>query len=194
VTWSETELVERAVRGEPEATATLLSTLQPGIVRYCRARLGQIGGAYTTADDVSQDVCIALLTALPRYRDQGVPFSAFVYSIAARKVTDAQRAAMKHPRPAADPAFERPETAPGPEERAIASDQARLLDRLLDHLPEAQREIVVLRVAVGLSADEVGHALNMSSVAVRVAQSRALARLRSLAADVLGEPVKRRLA
>jgi RNA polymerase sigma-70 factor (ECF subfamily) len=172
----------------------LLSTLQPGIVRYCRARLGKIGGAYTTADDVSQDVCIALLTALPRYRDQGVPFSAFVYSIAARKVTDAQRAAMKQPRPAPEPAFERPDTHPGPEEKAIAADQARLLGRLLDHLPETQREIVVLRVAVGLSADEVGNTLNMSSVAVRVAQSRALARLRSLAADVIGEPVKRRLA
>lgn len=194
MTWSESELVDRAVRGEPEATATLLSQVQPGIVRYCRARLGKIGGAYTTADDVSQEVCIALLTAIPRYRDQGVPFSAFVYSIAARKVTDAHRAAMKHATPSPDPAFERPDTDPGPEQRALAADQARLLGRLLEHLPDTQREIVVLRIAVGLSADEVGHTLNMSSVAVRVAQSRALAKLRALAADVLGEPLERGLA
>lgn len=77
----------------------------------------------------------------------------------------------------------------------MAADQARLLGQLLQHLPDTQREIVVLRVAVGLSADEVGHTLNMTSVAVRVAQSRALARLRTLAAEVFNEtPMERRAA
>ncbi|HCT77850.1 MAG TPA: RNA polymerase sigma factor ShbA [Micromonosporaceae bacterium] len=195
MTWSEAELVDRAVRGESEATAALLTSVQPGVVRYCRARLGRIGGAYTTADDISQEVCIALLKALPRYRQQGVPFSAFVYGIAARKVTDAQRAAMRLATPTPDPAFDRPDTDPGPEQRAVAADQARLLGQLLQHLPDTQREIVVLRVAVGLSADEVGHTLNMTSVAVRVAQSRALARLRTLAAEVFNEtPMERRAA
>ena len=74
--------------------------------------------------------------------------------------------------------------------RTIAT--ARILDRLLNRLPETQREIVVLRVAVGLSAEEVGVALDMTSVAVRVAQSRALAKLRSLAADLFDEPMERR--
>ncbi|WP_157631721.1 RNA polymerase sigma factor ShbA [Catelliglobosispora koreensis] len=194
MTWPETELVDRAVRGEPDATSALLSSVQPGIVRYCRARLGKIGGGFTTADDISQEVCIAILKALPKYRQQGVPFSAFVYSIAARKVTDAQRAAIRQAAPAPDPAFERPDPDPGPEQRAVAADQARLLGVLLEHLPETQREIVVLRVAVGLSADEVGSTLNMTPVAVRVAQSRALARLRTLAADVFGEPMERRAA
>ena len=148
--------MDRAVRGEPDATAALLSNVQPGVIRYCRARLGKTGGAYTTADDISQEVCIALLTALPRYRQQGVPFSAFVYGIAARKVTDAQRAAMKLAVPAIDTTLDRPDTNPGPEQQAVNADQARLLYQLLSHLPETQREIVVLRVAVGLSADEVG--------------------------------------
>jgi RNA polymerase sigma-70 factor (ECF subfamily) len=194
VTWPETELVDRAVRGEPEATSVLLGGVQPGIVKYCRARLGKIGGAYTTADDISQEVCIALLKALPRYQHQGVPFSAFVFGIAARKVTDAQRAAIRHAAPAPDPAFDRPDTDPGPEQLAVAADQARLLGQLLEHLPETQREIVVLRVAVGLSADEVGSTLNMTPVAVRVAQSRALARLRTLAANIFDEPMERRVA
>ena len=66
-------------------------------------------------------------------------------------------------------------------------DQARRLSRLLRHLSELHREIVVLRVAVGLSADEVGSTLGMSAGAVRVAQSRALAHLRQLAAGVFDE-------
>jgi len=188
VAWSETELVSRAARGERDATAALLSSVQPAVVRYCRARLGRIGGAYTTADDVSQEVCVALLRALPRYREQGVPFSAFVYSIAARKVTDAQRAALRHAPPVAE-RFDQPDHDPGPEERALNAERARLLSRLLNKLPEIQREIVLLRVAVGLSAEEVGRALDMTAVAVRVAQSRALQRLRTLADGVL-DPVE----
>jgi RNA polymerase sigma-70 factor, ECF subfamily len=184
VTWSETELVARAARGERDATDALISSVQPGVVRYCRARLGRIGGAYTTADDVSQEVCVALLRALPRYRQQGVPFSAFVYSIAARKVTDAQRAALRHTPPVAE-RFDQPDRAPGPEQRALSAEQVRLLAHLLGQLPDIQREIILLRVAVGLSAEEVGNTLNMTAVAVRVAQSRALHRLRQLADGVL---------
>jgi len=46
---------------------------------------------------------------------------------------------------------------------------------------------VLLRVAVGLSADEVGAVVGMSAAAVRVTQSRALAKLRTLAADSFRE-------
>ena len=57
---------------------------------------------------------------------------------------------------------------------------------LLQVLPAKQREILVLRVAVGLSAEETGHVLGMSAGAVRVAQHRALARLRALAVEEPG--------
>jgi RNA polymerase sigma-70 factor, ECF subfamily len=42
---------------------------------------------------------------------------------------------------------------------------------------------MVMRIAVGLSAEETGRALGMSPGAVRVAQHRALARLRQQAPD-----------
>jgi RNA polymerase sigma-70 factor (ECF subfamily) len=188
MTGPEAELVERAVRGDPEATSTLLAHIRPGVVRYCRAHLGRIGGRYTTADDVSQEVCIAVLKALPRYRDQGRPFSAFVYGIAAHKIADAQRAAVRHL--AVTPVetlLDRPDSTPGPEQQALATDQARRLSQLLGHLSKLQREILVLRVAVGLSAEEVGGALGMTAGAVRVAQSRALAHLRTLAPTAFTE-------
>ncbi|WP_319460163.1 RNA polymerase sigma factor ShbA [Micromonospora sp. RTP1Z1] len=182
------ELVHQAVQGDRTAMATLLTDLRPGLVRYCRARLGRIGGAYTTADDVAQEVCLAVLRALPRYRDQGSPFAAFVYGIAAHKVADAQRAAIRDSAvTSTDAPLERPDAAPGPEQQAVATDLARRLSVLLKKLPEGQREIVLLRVAVGLSADEVGTIVGMTAAAVRVAQSRALARLRTLAGNALDE-------
>ncbi|PZF84773.1 RNA polymerase sigma factor ShbA [Micromonospora deserti] len=184
----EPELVHRAARGDRSALAALLADVRPGLLRYCRARLGRIGGAYTTADDVAQEICLAVLRALPRYRDQGTPFSAFVYAIAGHKVADAQRAAVRASAvTTGDPPLETPDAEPGPEQRAVATDLARRLSVLLNRLPEAQREIVVLRVAVGLSAEEVGTIVGMSAPAVRVAQSRALARLRTLAGDTLDE-------
>jgi len=57
-------------------------------------------------------------------------------------------------------------------------EQAR---RLLARLPENQRELLLLRVVSGLSAEETGNVLGMSPGAVRVAQHRALARLRQMA-------------
>ncbi|MBY8874884.1 RNA polymerase sigma factor ShbA [Micromonospora sp. PLK6-60] len=182
------ELVRRAADGDRAATAALLTDARPRVVRYCRARLGRIGGAYTTADDVAQEVCLAVLRALPGYREQGRPFTAFVFAIAAHKVADAQRAAVRDATVAVtDGPPEQPDSAPGPEQQALATDLARRLSVLLDRLPEVQREIVTLRVAVGLPAEEVGAIVGMTAAAVRVAQSRALARLRTLAADGLDE-------
>ncbi|MEQ4305134.1 RNA polymerase sigma factor ShbA [Plantactinospora sp. B6F1] len=184
----ENELVARAARRDPEATAALLAEVRPGLVRYCRARLGRVGGAYATADDVAQEVCLAVLRALPRYRDQGRPFAAFLYTIAAHKVADAQRAAIRDSAVTTDgPLPDGPDSAPGPEQRAVATDLARRLSALLARLPEVHREIVLLRVAVGLTADEVGVIVGMSAAAVRVTQSRALARLRALAGTALDE-------
>ena len=56
--------------------------------------------------------------------------------------------------------------------------------RLMSTLPPKQREILVLRVVVGLSAEETADAVNSTPGAVRVAQHRALNRLRkALAAE-----------
>lgn len=188
MTGPEGELVERAVGGDPDATADLLAQVRPGVVRYCRARLGRVGGRYTTADDVSQEVCIAVLRSLPRYRDEGRPFAAFVYGIAAHKVADAQRAAVHHAVVTpTDTLLDRADGTPGPEQQALAADLTRRLAHLLRNLSDVHREIVVLRVAVGLSAEEVGRALGMSAGAVRVAQSRALAHLRTLAPSAFNE-------
>ncbi|HEX6686027.1 MAG TPA: RNA polymerase sigma factor ShbA [Candidatus Limnocylindrales bacterium] len=185
---TEPDLVAKAVQGKREAVESLLAHLRPQIVRYCRARLGPISGGYTTADDVAQEVCVAILGALPRFRDQGVPFSAFVFGIAARKVADAHRAATRgFPLSIVDNVPERADARPGPEQLAVASDLARHLHSLLGELTENQRDIIVLRVAVGLPAEEVGKVLGMSAAAVRVAQSRALHRLRTIASSLVDE-------
>ena len=70
-----------------------------------------------------------------------------------------------------------------PEEQVLQDGDAHFASYLLDRLPANLRELLLLRVAVGLSAEETGRALGMTPGAVRVAQHRALTRLRTYAAD-----------
>lgn len=181
------ELSSRAVQGDAAATERLLKVVHRMVRRYCRARLARFPGAEHTADDVAQEVCIAVLSALPRYRDEGRPFEAFVYRIAANKVADAQRASYRAAVPVAE-LPDGPETAPGPEELVMRDGDAKRARELLATLPETARELLILRVAVGLSAEETGRAMNMSAGAVRVAQHRAMQRLRALIDTPATEP------
>ena len=176
--------VGAAVDGDRQAIERLLASIRPLVVRYCRARVGRQERSFASADDVAQEVCLAVLTALPSYRDQGRPFLAFVYGIAAHKVADAHRSAARNRSEPVPEVPDAPETEAGPEQRAMQGELSDRMAVLLRVLPEKQREILLLRVVVGLSAEETAEAVGSTPGAVRVAQHRALARLRkSLAAE-----------
>jgi RNA polymerase sigma-70 factor (ECF subfamily) len=172
------ELVIAALAGDPEATGTLFVWIHPAIVRYCRARIGRTGAAYSSADDVAQEVCLAVLGALPRYNDDPESFLPFVYGIAAHKVADHYR---KAGRDKSEPSADVPDGIDldaSPEQQTLRSDMRARLGKLLDTLAPRQREILVLRLVVGLSAQETAVAIGLTATAVRVAQHRALAKLR----------------
>jgi RNA polymerase sigma-70 factor (ECF subfamily) len=175
-------LVSRAVGGDRGATADLVAHFHPAVHRYCRARLGRFAGSYDAADDVAQEVFVAVLAALPRFRDEGKPFAAFIFGIAAHKVADAKRAAYRRPTPvAAVP--DGPDDGPSPDDRLMRGVDAARARALLEYLSAEQREILLLRVVAGLSAEDTAAALDMTPGAVRVAQHRALRRLRVLASQ-----------
>lgn len=180
------QLATAAMTGDRKAVETLLAAVHRMVFRYCRARLIRMSGPDDAAQDVAQEVCIAVLTALPRYRDEGKPFEAFVYRIAANKVADARRAGYRSA-VIVDEVPDYEDASAGPEELAVLADDARRARVLLDALPGQQREILLLRVAVGMSAEETGRALGMSAGAVRVAQHRAMQRLRAMAEQPVGE-------
>lgn len=177
-TSADPQLVRRAAQGDRTAIATVLADVRPVLIRYCRARLGRSDGTYAPADALADEICLAVLRALPHHLGQRVPFPAFVHEIALTLVAAAQpRIAGLRAGPPADE----------PPQRAVVADPARRLSGLLDLLSEAQREILVLRVAVGLTAEQVGTALGISAAAVRVGQSRALTQLRTLPGNTVGE-------
>ena len=172
--------VALAISGDRPAVERLLGSIRPLVVRYCRARIGRQERSFASADDVAQEVCLGVLTALPSYRDQGRPFLAFVYGIAAHKVADAHRASSRNRSEPVPDLPDSPETDAGPEQRAMRGELSREMASLLKVLPDKQREILLLRVVVGLSAEETADAVGSTPGAVRVAQHRALTRLRKV--------------
>lgn len=186
-------LVDAAVHGDPDAVQSVLRWITPLVVRYCRARVGRGERTFSSADDVAQEVCLAVLTALPGYRDQGRPFLAFVYGIAAHKVADAHRSAVRN---RSDPVSDIPDSpaalADGPEQQTMQAELAEWMHRLLETLPDKQREILTLRVVMGMSAKETADAVGSTPGAVRVAQHRALAQLRRMLGVAAGQELDQR--
>jgi RNA polymerase sigma-70 factor (ECF subfamily) len=172
-------VVAEAVTGNRDALRTVLETIRPIVVRYCRARIGTTERSGLSADDIAQEVCLAAITALPRYKDQGRPFLAFVYGIAAHKVADAHRATARNRADPTDVVPERFSMEAGPEQLVLEAESSARMTKLLAVLPEKQREILILRVVVGMSAEETAEAVGSTAGAVRVAQHRALARLKA---------------
>ncbi len=179
LTGDELDAAVRAARqGDRVALTSVLESVHEPILRYCRGRIGVGERHLFSADDIAQEALMAVMTALPRYEDQGKPFMAFVYGIASHKVADAMRIAG---RVKADPVEAVPDVTTvlgGPEEMALDSDASRRMRQLLSVLPDKQREILVLRLVVGMSAEETADAVGSTPGAVRVAQHRALAKLK----------------
>ena len=162
-TLADRALVARARDGEELAIHLLVSAVRTIALRYSRARLSSYAGGAEVAEDVAQEVSLAVVDLLPRYTDQGAPFAALVFAVAANKVADAQRRFGRSPVQVVDEVPDREEPSLGPEQQ----------------LPERTARVIRLR-AEGLSAEEVGRLLGMTANAVRVAQHRGLARLREL--------------
>lgn len=170
------ELVPKARDGDRKALQEIIRAVHPKVLRYARARIG--GGKSPTAEDVAQEVCLAVATSISSYVDKGKPFMAFVYGIAFNKVADAHRAMA---RDKSNPTEEVPDSVDDqhtPEEATLTLDGSNRVRALLDSLSDKARDILILRVFVGLSAEETAAAVGSTPGAVRVAQHRALASLR----------------
>lgn len=169
-------LVRAAQAGDRIALGDLIATIRPAIYRYVLSRVGD----RATADDVTQEVAITVVTALARYQDTGHSVLAWAIGIANRKLSEAWRMRHRRDEVCVDAVPEPSGTGddPGPEHEYLALETTREVAALLATLPEPQGDILRLRIAAGLSAEETAAVLGMTAGAVRVAQHRALAKLR----------------
>jgi len=169
------EPVRRAQAGDTGAVEELIRRLRPRIFSYALARIGR----REEAEDATQETCVALASALPGFDPDAGKFTSFVFGIASNKVLMSQRSRGRRPE---IPVAELPDDssdAPGPAEQFERDDALRGLLARLDGLPERHRDVLMLRVVAGLTADETGEAIGTSAANVRVIQHRALTTLRA---------------
>jgi RNA polymerase sigma-70 factor, ECF subfamily len=189
---TETELDELALRasdGDRQALSELLDRIHGPVVWQCRARMNGRAIGQQTPEDIAQEVLIAVCGALGRFRPAETRWMAFVYGIVRNKVIDAYRAAGRdRSEPVEDvPDHVDDDDRAGPEAAVLRSADRALLHELLDQLPDLQREVLCLRVAIGYSAEETARMIGSTPGAVRVTQHRAMQKLRALIAKRQGE-------
>ena len=168
-----------AQAGAPQAVDRIVRLVHPFVLSWCRARVGTQNNRIS-AEDVAQDVCLAIADSIGSYRSGRSPFLSWVSAITSNKASDAYRRYYRDPSVPIDRFPDVPDTAQTPETALLRADSARELRGLLDQLPERQQAILIMRIIEGLSAEETGRLLGMTPGSVRVAQHRALRQLSHL--------------
>lgn len=175
----EATLIQEARQGSREAFGLLYARHRATIARYVAARIRDA----SDSEDLTEAIFESAWRAMGRYREQGVPFLAWLYRLAHNRVVDHYRA-LRPTVTLIPEVHESIEDASAPLELNI--DSADLL-KALHILTEDQRDVILLRFVQGMSGREVAQALDKREDAVRALQFRALATLRRILA---GEEVQ----
>ena len=166
-----TLLVERARGGDQAAWAGIYRLAYPRLLAFAQRRLGSPDAG---RDAVSETMVRAVAgIANYRYNDDGI--TPWLFGICRNVVAEAQRRDRRFV------GIEPPEQAvnPDPAGRLIAEQDGDIVRRAFSRLDPKERELLELRVLGQLSSEQAAAALGMKPGAVRMAQMRALARLRA---------------
>jgi RNA polymerase sigma-70 factor, ECF subfamily len=166
-------LVDRARSGDREAYAMLFDRFHDEIYRFATRRIGDpIAG-----QDAAAETFAAAFKGINRFRQTGAPFEAWLYTIARRRVVDQIRSRARHDH-AELPRNEQAMTASDGHEGSVVD--AMLLRALVARLPDTERDVVELRFMEDLDVEQTALRLGKHVGAVRVAQHRALTKLRTM--------------
>ena len=164
-------LLGQAKIGNERAMVVLYRGVQPGVIRYLRAREPRV------AEDLASEVWMGVLAGLGTFEGDEVAFRSWVFTIVHRRVADHRRkTGRRRTDPAPDEVLERP----GPDNSAdhvehLAAQEA--VQALIAGLPPDQAEVILLRVIADLPVADVAAITGKNEGHVRVLQHRALQRL-----------------
>ena len=173
----ERRLVERAKR-DPREFGVLYDRHFQQIYRFVYSRVRE----QTAAEDVTSEIFMKALRAMPRYQDTGRPFAAWLYQIAVNAIADRYRT-LKPSQPLED--FHDLSVAGPPlDEVAAQRDEMRRIWSLVEALPPQQRTALVLKFQEDMKIEDIAVAMGKTSGAVKLLIHRGVNRLRE-ESDVL---------
>ncbi len=164
-----------AAAGDVAAVSRLYDELVGPIYRYVAVRVRR----REDAEDLTQLVFERIVGALPRYRANGRPFTAWAFRIARNAVIDHAR--RDRPTEPLSPAHDRAATLEV-EAISLRGEEIRELQEAIQLLTADQREALILRYVAGLSAEEAGEVMGRRAGTIRGLTFRAINTLRRLLA------------
>jgi RNA polymerase sigma-70 factor (ECF subfamily) len=168
-----------AAQADPDAFGTLYRRYRDRVYRYLRLRVS----SDDEAADLTQQVFLNALTALPRYRERGAPFAAWLFRIAHNLAANAQRGRGR------TIAWERlsgialESSADDPEAVVLRRERLARLQALFDELDAGKQELLALRFGAGLSAREIAPVVGKREAAVKKQLTRTIQTLRERCGD-----------
>lgn len=174
----ERAFAERLKKRDPETWAILYEQYLPKIYRYIVLRVQN----QAEAEDLTEQVFLKALESSKSFKWRGAPIPSWLFRIARNHVIDYWRTdKSKRTLPLDDSLIS--DTIDPPERVAEKNADIRQLIQAISQLTQAQRDVIELRFAGGLSTAEVAGILGKSQGAVKVMQHSALTALRRRLAD-----------
>ncbi len=171
---AEQQLIARAQQGDSEAMATLYQTHVQAIYRYVYHRVSNP----QLAEDLTGDVFARVVKDLPKYKDRGKPFLAWVYRIAHARVVDHYRKVNRRP-DLSDVESEPVSITPDMDESLIREQASQALRTAITDLTDEQQQVIILRFIEGYRIDAVAQVMGKKPNAIKALQHRALRALAS---------------
>ncbi|WAH65628.1 sigma-70 family RNA polymerase sigma factor [Xanthomonas hortorum] len=171
------ELMLLVANGFVEQPATELFT------RHNRALFNFLAwlceGKLSEAEDLAQKTWVKLMTRCSDYRPGQATFTSFLFQIARNGWIDIRRSAYHTTSVALDDAhLQLPDDDLGTEQLAMLGQQQQRVRAAVMALPDAQREVVVLRFFAELSMEEIAQVIGEGFETVKSRLRYAFAKLR----------------
>ena len=161
--------VQQAQAGDDEAFRVVYRAVQPGLLRYLRALVGD------DAEDVASEAWLQIARDITSFHGDDDGFRGWAATVGRHRAMDHLRKQRRRPRPAVP--VELLSELPASDDTAdnaldaVASSEAIAM---IAALPRDQAEAVLLRVVLGLDAESAGRVLGKRAGAVRTAAYRGL--------------------
>ena len=171
-------LLERARGGDREALEILFARHIPTLRRWASGRLPRWTRDIADTQDLVQDTVLQVFKRVEAFEPRGDgALQAYLRQAVMNRIRNEFRS--KRRRPSFESLDEQaPANHTSPLEAAIRQEQLDRYDAALSRLSERERDLIVARVEVGLTYEEIAEALGkLSWNAARMATARALLRL-----------------
>lgn len=159
-----------AAQENPSAIGPLYERYVDRVYAYLRVR----AGSPEDAEDLTQQVFIQVLKALPRYRHAQAPFAAWLFRIARNAVINDRRRRRPTVEWASLPDALHPSTEGDLAAEAVRGEDDARMRALLNALDPQTREILLLRFSGQLKIAEIAHVVGKSEGATKQQLYRAL--------------------